>query len=86
MQRIRHTPARMSFNYFVPLSIRLVPINQPCAGPGFRVYVKASVAIESKFDKWDATGTFTSPELSTAVLDIKIQASVDMEAAQRMAS
>jgi polyisoprenoid-binding protein YceI len=36
--------------------------------------VKASVAIVGKFDKWDATITFTSPELSTAVLDIKIQA------------
>ena len=40
--------------------------------------VEASVAIAGKFDKWDATLTFTSPELSTAVLDIKIQAaSVD---------
>jgi polyisoprenoid-binding protein YceI len=36
--------------------------------------VKASVAIVGKFEKWDATLTFTSPELSTAVLDIKIQA------------
>ena len=36
--------------------------------------VEASVAIVGKFDKWDATLTFTSPELSTAVLDIKIQA------------
>jgi len=36
--------------------------------------VKASVAIVGKFDKWDATLTFTSPKLSTAVLDIKIQA------------
>jgi polyisoprenoid-binding protein YceI len=36
--------------------------------------VQASVAITGKFDKWDATLTFTSPELSTAVLDIKIQA------------
>jgi len=43
-----------------------------------RFSVKASVAIEGKFDKWDATLTFTSPELSTGVLDIKIQAaSVD---------
>ena len=36
--------------------------------------VKASVAIVGKFDKWDATLTFTTPEVSTAVLDIKIQA------------
>src|SRR5271170_2591831 len=36
--------------------------------------VKASVAIEGTFDKWDASLTFTSPDLATAVLDIKIQA------------
>jgi len=40
--------------------------------------VSASVTIAGTFDKWDATLTFTSPELSTGVLDIKIQAdSVD---------
>jgi polyisoprenoid-binding protein YceI len=40
--------------------------------------VEASVAIKGTFDKWDATLTFTSPDLSTGVLDIKIQAaSVD---------
>lgn len=36
--------------------------------------VKASVAIAGTFDKWDAGMTLTSPDLSTAVLDIKIQA------------
>jgi polyisoprenoid-binding protein YceI len=36
--------------------------------------VKASVAIAGKFDKWDATLTFTSPDLSTGVLDIKCEA------------
>jgi polyisoprenoid-binding protein YceI len=36
--------------------------------------VKASVAIEGKFDKWDATLTFPSTDVSTGVLDIKIQA------------
>ena len=40
--------------------------------------VEASVAIEGKFDKWDASLTFKSPDISTGVLDIKIQAdSVD---------
>ena len=40
--------------------------------------VEASVAIVGKFSKWDAKLTFTSPELSTGVLDVKIQAaSVD---------
>jgi polyisoprenoid-binding protein YceI len=36
--------------------------------------VKASVAIDGRFDKWDATMTFTSPDVTTGVLDIKIQA------------
>jgi polyisoprenoid-binding protein YceI len=41
-------------------------------------YVKASVAIEGTFDKWDSTLTFTSTDPATGVLDIKIQAaSVD---------
>jgi len=40
--------------------------------------VKASVAIDGKFDKWDATMTFTSTDPTTGVLDIKAQAdSVD---------
>jgi polyisoprenoid-binding protein YceI len=36
--------------------------------------VKASVALEGVFDKWDATLTFPSPDVSTGVLDVKIQA------------
>jgi polyisoprenoid-binding protein YceI len=39
-----------------------------------KFYVKSSVDIEGHFDKWDATLTFTSPNVSTGVLDIKIQA------------
>ena len=39
-----------------------------------RFDVEASVAIEGKFDKWDASLTFTSADVSTGVLDIKIQA------------
>jgi polyisoprenoid-binding protein YceI len=40
--------------------------------------VEASVSIKGAFDKWDATLTFTSSDLSTAVLEIRIQAaSVD---------
>jgi polyisoprenoid-binding protein YceI len=37
-------------------------------------YIKSSVALEGTFDKWDAPLTFTSPDVSTGVLDIKIQA------------
>jgi polyisoprenoid-binding protein YceI len=36
--------------------------------------VDASVAIKGDFNKWNATLTFTSPELSTGVLDVEIQA------------
>jgi len=52
---------------------KITPVNST-----MKFDVKASVAIVGKFDKWDATLTFTSPELSTGVLDIKIEAaSVD---------
>src|SRR5262249_52181164 len=34
--------------------------------------VKASVALEGTFDKWDATLTFASPDVTTGVLDIKV--------------
>jgi polyisoprenoid-binding protein YceI len=40
--------------------------------------VKASVPIEGRFDQWSATLTFTSPDVTTAVFDVEIQAaSVD---------
>jgi polyisoprenoid-binding protein YceI len=40
--------------------------------------VKPSVALEGTFDTWDATVTFTSPDVTTGVLNVKIQAdSVD---------
>jgi polyisoprenoid-binding protein YceI len=39
-----------------------------------KFFVKASVAIEGNFQKWDASLKFMSPELSTGVLDIKISA------------
>jgi polyisoprenoid-binding protein YceI len=43
-----------------------------------RFFVKASVALEGKFDRWNSTLTFTSPDVTSGVLDIKIQAdSVD---------
>jgi len=32
------------------------------------------VALEGTFDKWDATLIFTSPDATTGVLDVKIQA------------
>ncbi|MFZ0579659.1 MAG: YceI family protein [Candidatus Acidiferrales bacterium] len=43
-------------------------------GSSIKFNVKASVPIEGTFDKWDAAMTFTSPEVETGVLDVKIQA------------
>jgi len=43
-----------------------------------KFYVKASIDLSGVFDKWDATMTFTSPDVTSGVLDVKIQAaSVD---------
>jgi len=39
-----------------------------------KFFVKASVALEGNFAKWDATLKFTSTDVTTGVLDIKIQA------------
>jgi len=65
----------------------LLPLPSRAQAPVFKIahedstvkfFVKASVALEGTFQKWDATVTFTSPDISTGVLDIKIQAdSVD---------
>jgi polyisoprenoid-binding protein YceI len=39
-----------------------------------KFFVKASVALVGNFDKWNATLKFKSPDVTTGVLDIKIQA------------
>jgi polyisoprenoid-binding protein YceI len=51
----------------------VTPVNS-----SIKFHVKASVALAGKFDKWDASLTFTSPEETSGVLRITIQAdSVD---------
>jgi polyisoprenoid-binding protein YceI len=64
------------------LSAMLAPLGTAQA-PVFKItpeqstikfYVKASVALAGSFDKWDATLTFASPDVTTGVLDVKIQA------------
>lgn len=40
----------------------------------FKFSVKSSIPVAGTFDKWDATVTFKSPDVTTAVLDIRIQA------------
>jgi polyisoprenoid-binding protein YceI len=39
-----------------------------------KFFVKASVALAGNFEKWDAALTFASTDVTTGVLDIKIQA------------
>src|SRR5260370_37896380 len=43
-------------------------------GSSIKFNVKASVAIDGTFEKWDSALTFTSPDVSTGALDVKIQA------------
>jgi len=60
-----------------------LPIATQAQAPVFKVTpeeskidfsVKASVSLVGKFEKWDATLTFPSTDVSTGVMDIKIQA------------
>jgi polyisoprenoid-binding protein YceI len=82
---IRLYPLRLTLLFLLTSAVLMSA--RPAEAPVFEITreestikfdVEASVAIVGKFDKWDAELTFTSPELSTGVLDIKIQAaSVD---------
>jgi len=55
-----------------PVGVPIIKITKEDSS--IRFHVKASVAIDGAFDQWDATATMTSPDVETAVLDIKIQA------------
>jgi polyisoprenoid-binding protein YceI len=59
----------------VPISQAQVPVFEISQQQSkIKFSVKASVAIEGNFDKWDATMSFASTDVTTGVLDIKIQA------------
>jgi polyisoprenoid-binding protein YceI len=73
----------MRLAIFCLLASALLPSLAQAQGPVFTItpeqssvkfFVKASVALEGNFDKWDATLTFPSTDPESAVLDIKIQA------------
>jgi hypothetical protein len=62
------------------LASALLPSLSQTQGPVFKVsteesdirfFVKASVAIEGKFNKWDASLTLPSADATSGVLDIK---------------
>lgn len=60
---------------FPPLSRAQVPVFKiTTEDSSIKFSVKASVAVNGTFDKWDAALTFTSTDVTTDVLDIKIQA------------
>lgn len=67
------------FAAFEPISRAQVPVFEITKSDStIKFKVDSSVSIVGKFDQSESTLTFTSPELETAVLDIKIQAaSVD---------
>jgi polyisoprenoid-binding protein YceI len=62
-----------------PLSLAQAPVFKITQeNSTIKFSVKASVALEGHFNKWNATMVFTSPDVTTGVLDIEIQAaSVD---------
>jgi polyisoprenoid-binding protein YceI len=64
---------------FPSFSVAQAPVFEIEPGASWiKFHVKSSTTIAGKFDKWDASLTFTSPDETTGVLEIKIQAdSVD---------
>lgn len=63
---------------FLPISRAQAPSDVPVGKitrvkSVIRFGVKASVPIEGTFDKWDATLSFTSREVESGVLDVKIE-------------
>jgi polyisoprenoid-binding protein YceI len=64
---------------FPPVSRAQAPVFEITpVDSSIKFHVKSSTTIAGKFDKWDATLAFTSPEETTGVLEITIQAaSVD---------
>ncbi|MGA7458665.1 MAG: YceI family protein [Candidatus Korobacteraceae bacterium] len=83
----RRARGTMRFAVFFFLASAVFPSLSQAQGPVFKITredssvkfsVKASVAIDGTFDKWDAALTFTSTDPESGALDIKIQAaSVD---------
>lgn len=84
-QNRRLVAVRITFVCFLvsALSLPVVPAQDTTGVPVFKITpvkstikfaVKASVPIQGTFDKWDATLTFTSTDVESGVLNVKIQA------------
>lgn len=64
-----------AFAILTPASQAQVPVFRTMPqDSSIKFYVKASVALVGNFEKWHATFKFTSSDVTTGVLDIKIQA------------
>jgi polyisoprenoid-binding protein YceI len=65
----------LAFSMLPALGRAQVPVFETApVDSAIKFYVKSSVSLVGNFDKWDATLTFTSSDVTTGVLDIKIQA------------
>jgi polyisoprenoid-binding protein YceI len=58
----------------LPTHAQVPVFNTTPEDSSIKFYVKASVALVGDFDKWKASLTFSSRDVTTAVLDIQIQA------------
>ena len=76
-------PARCAAQLSIFFALIIFPSLSRSQAPIFEIspiessinfHVKSSVKIAGKFEKWDATLTFTSPDETTGVLEVKIQA------------
>ena len=57
-----------------PAEVPVFEITPPVGGFKITFNVKASVPIEGVFEKWEATLKFTSADVTTGILDIKVDA------------
>jgi polyisoprenoid-binding protein YceI len=57
-----------------PAEVPVFEVTPPAGGFKTTFNVKASVPIEGVFEKWEATLKFTSPDVTTGVLDIRVDA------------
>ena len=82
-ERLKLSAMRIPLTIFCFLVSAVLPSVTRAEAPVFAIlqedssitfFVKASVSIKGTFDKWDSTLTFTSPDVTTGVLTIKIQA------------
>jgi polyisoprenoid-binding protein YceI len=83
----RHTRNMRFAGLLLVVSAMLTPFSHAQQAPVYTITpisssivfnVKSSVSITGKFEKWDSTLVFTSTDINSGVLDIKIQAaSVD---------